>query len=198
MNRQRMVLLFTLFILFIGGCGFEKEFKTDESGVSVNKKGVITQAIVEDFSQPYYDADELKKEIEEKIASYNQKAANDEAIVLDRYELSEEKILSVYLRYQTSKDYDSFNGKEFYVGSVQKAYENGNDFDHMQGTDGQAVSAHEILENGDYGVVILEESQKVFVPTKIAYVSQGVSVIDEKTALNLNEGETAYIVYTKK
>lgn len=198
MKRRVSVVLAAFAMLCMGACGSAKQIDVDTNSVMIDKKGVITQAIVEDFSEPYYSADELQKQIEGQISSYNSKAGLEEAIVLDRFELSEDKMLSVYIKYQASKDYFNFNEKDFFVGTVAEADEKGNNIPDMKTADGSSVSKSEVLEKGENGIVILEEAQQVITPTAIAYISDGVSLIDEKTAVNLNEGEKAYIIYNKK
>ena len=44
-------------------------------------------------------------------------------------------------------------------------------------------------------MVVLEEAQQVIVPGNICYISDGVSVVEEKRAVNLNEGQNAFIIY---
>lgn len=198
MKNRLCVLLAALSVLCITGCGEPKQIDVDTNSVMVDKKGIITQAIVEDFSQPYYNADELQKEIETKISTYNTSAGTEDAITLDRFELSDSKVLSVYIKYQAGSDYFNFNEKDFFAGTVAEANEKGNILPNMKASDGSSVSESEILENGDYGIIITEEAQQILTPKPIAFVSEGVSIIDENTAVNLNEGEKAYVIYKKK
>ena len=64
--KHAILLVFTAFIL--SGCGLGKQEMPQESGISISKKGVITQVIVEGFAESYYNADELKSEIESQVA----------------------------------------------------------------------------------------------------------------------------------
>ena len=56
----------------LGGCAFGKKELPQESGIFIDKKGVITQVIVEGFAESYYNADELKSEIESQVALISQ------------------------------------------------------------------------------------------------------------------------------
>ncbi|MCR5338576.1 MAG: hypothetical protein K6E75_08455 [Lachnospiraceae bacterium] len=68
--KQAILLAGTAVLL--GGCAFGKKELPQESGISIDKKGVITQVIVEGFAESYYNADELKSEIESQVALISQ------------------------------------------------------------------------------------------------------------------------------
>ena len=65
------ILFAVLFLCMITGCGASAAKDIEATGIVVNKKGVIKQVIVEDFSKGYYNADELKGQIEQQIAAVN-------------------------------------------------------------------------------------------------------------------------------
>ena len=65
----------------------------------------------------------------------------------------------------------------------------------MKSVDGSQISESDVLELGDKNAVILEEQQQVKVHGKITHISDGISLVDEKTAVNLNEGQTGCIIY---
>jgi hypothetical protein len=195
MKKLRTLLLSTILAVLLCACG--SDTNVDTNTVIVDKKGAVTEAIIEDFSQPYYDADELKSEIESKVAAYNTEAGTEDAVSLDKFELSEDKVVSVKLKFSSSNDYTSFNEKELFAGTVADAYAAGYSFPSMQDVkqEGVTLSSEDVLEKGSMNIVILEEAQQVIVPSDICYISDGVSVVSDKTAVNLNDGELAYIIY---
>ena len=60
-------------------CG--KIEKASESTVTVDKKGIVTEILIEDFSSEEYQEDELKKSIEELVSTYNEQAGEEESRV---------------------------------------------------------------------------------------------------------------------
>ena len=175
-------------------CACQKETDVDTNTVIIDKKGQITEAIVEEFNQPYYDLDELKSNIEGQVASYNTQSGNEEAVSLDKIELTEQTV-HVNITFADYNAYTGFNEKELFAGTVADAYSAGYEFPQMKQTDGTAISQADVLELGEKHAVILEEQQQVKVPGKITHISDGVSLVDDKTAVNLNEGQKAFIIY---
>lgn len=175
-------------------CACQKETDVDTNTVIIDKKGQITEAIVEEFNQPYYDLDELKSNIEGQIASYNTQSGSEETVTLDNIELTDQTV-HVNITFADHNAYTGFNEKELFAGTVADAYSAGYEFPQMQQTDGTAISQADVLELGEKHVVILEEQQQVRVPGKITHTSEGVSLVDDKTAVNLNEGQKAFIIY---
>ena len=169
----------------------------DTTTVSFDKDGTVTETIVEDFAQPYYDVEELKNDIASEVSAYNAKAGDEKAVVLGDVELSDEKVVRVEMEFKGYADYKAFNEKELFWGTVAEAYSAGYEFTSMRDVsrEGVVLSAADVLEKGDAHIVILEEAQQVIVPGKIVYISDGVSLVEEKRAVNLNEGQRAFLIY---
>lgn len=195
MKKIRLLLAVGVLAGLLGACGMLGT-AVDTTTVSFDKNGKVTETIVEDFSQPYYDVEELKSDISAEIASYNS-SVGDEAITLGEVELSDEKQIRVEIEFKSYADYKAFNEKELFWGTVADAYGAGYEFTSMRDVnlEGVVLSAADVLEKGDMHMVILDEAQQVIVPGKICYISDGVSVIEEKRAVNLNEGQNAFIIY---
>lgn len=196
MKKMKMLLTVGMVSGLLGACGMLGG-AVDTTTVSFDKNGVVTETIVEEFAQPYYDVEELKGDIAAEISDYNSKAGVAEAIVLGDVELSEDKQIRVEMEFKTYADYKTFNDKELFWGTVADAYGAGYEFTSMRDVnqEGVVLSAADVLEKGDMHMVILEEAQQIIVPGKICYISDGVSLIEEKRAINLNEGQNAFIIY---
>ena len=123
----------------------------DTTTVSFQKDGGVTQIIVEDFSQPYYNAEELERDIASKIAEYNANAGVEDAIVLKDVKLGENKVINVKIEFKNSTDYKMFNEKELFCGTVADAYKEGYEFTTMRDAaqEGLVLSAADVLEKGD-------------------------------------------------
>ena len=196
MKKIKRILLVGCMASLLCACG-ALVGKVDTTTVSFEKNGEITETIVEDFSQPYYDVEELKGDISSEISAYNEKAGDAEAITLGEVELDDDKKICVEMHFKGYADYKAFNEKELFWGTVADAYGAGYEFTSMRDVNQEDVvlSAADVLEKGDMHMVILEEAQQVIVPGKICYISDGVSVVEEKRAINLNEGQNAFIIY---
>jgi len=196
MKKVKMLLTVGVVSGLLCACGMVGS-AVDTTTVSFDKNGVVTETIVEEFAQPYYDVEELKGDIASEISAYNSKSADAEAIMLGDVELSEDKQIRVEMEFKTYADYKNFNEKELFWGTVADAYGAGYEFTSMRDVnqEGVVLSAADVLEKGDMHMVILEEAQQIIVPGKICYISDGVSVIEQKRAINLNEGQNAFIIY---
>ena len=193
MKKRNMIFLMAAMLCLLSACG--KETDVDTNTVIIEKKGQITEAIVEDFEQPYYDQEELKREIEDKISQFNtQSGDGKEAVELEKFEL-EDKVIRVNITFPDSDAYTSFNEKQLFAGKDADVYARGYSFPQMKSVDGSQISEADVLELGDKNAVILEEQQQVKVHGKITHISDGISLVDEKTAVNLNEGQTGCIIY---
>ncbi len=195
MNRLRTLLLLGCMASMICACGFGQ--KVDTTTVSFDKDGEIKETIVEDFAQPYYDVEELKNDIQKEISQYNTAAGTEDAVVLGEVQLTDEKVVYVEMKFKSSADYKAFNEKELFWGTVADAYAAGYEFTTMRDVsqEGVVLSAKDVLEKGDMHLIVLEEAQQIIVPGTIRYISDGVSVVEEDRALNLNEGQKAFILY---
>lgn len=193
MKKRNMIFLMAAMLCLLSACG--KETDVDTNTVIIEKKGQITEAIVEDFEQPYYDQEELKREIEDKISQFNtQSGDGKEAVELEKIEL-EDKVIRVNITFPDSDAYTSFNEKQLFAGKVADVYARGYSFPQMKSVDGSQISEADVLELGDKNAVLLEEQQQVKVHGKITHISDGISLVDEKTAVNLNEGQMGCIIY---
>ena len=195
MKKVKMGLLLILATMLLSGCG--AKWEPQSTSILVDKKGVITHYMIEDFNQPYYSMDELKGQIESASSAYNQGVGREEATKLNQVTVDDNNMIKVELQYENYQDYFDFNEKFLFVGTVSDGYSKGYEYPAMTGVskDDSLAGNAQVIEKGDMKIVILEEAMQVRLPGKIAYISDGVKAIDEKTAVNLNEGQKAYIIY---
>ena len=192
MNKGKMLVLAIFASLLLMACGAVKPAEVNT--VSVDKKGNVTGTIVEDFSQDYYNADELNKMIDDEVASFNQKSGADH-VAVSSYNAEEGKV-SLVLTYASYDDYANFNEETFFVGTVSQAYDAGYTFADVKSVDGQdSLSKDKVLEKGTSQIMICEAAQNYVVPGKITYVSDNVTINDKKSVTVADDGEIAYILY---
>ena len=178
------------------GCS---SFSPEVTGVSISKKGEVTEVVREKFDKEYYDKKELEQQIESEVEQYN--AENGEkSVKKNRFSVKDgEAILRI--TYSSAKDYAQFNHIGFYNGDIQGAVQAGYAFEgeFLEVTDGkikegEPIWGSSIMSGTNYQTLAIEEALLVEVPGTIKYVSSNMKVKDKSTAV-LEESETAYILY---
>lgn len=192
MKKTRAVVVSLMMMFLLTACTGEKS--ADTNTVSIDKKGTVTETIVEEFAQSYYDADELKEMIDQEVADYNAKAGEN-SVTVKTFEVEEGKVKLVRT-YTSYEDYAALNHSEFFAGTVAEAYDAGYSFEDMVSPDGSTtLTKQSVLENGESKIVICDVAGNVRVSGKITYISEDVEVQDHKTATVLEDGEISYILY---
>lgn len=190
--KKTLVAIGILSMALFSGCGMKDTI--DESTIQVNKDQSITGTLVEPFGESYYKLDELESMVNEEVGKYN-KSAGDGAVTLGSVEMMDEQTAKVVMTYKAASDYENFNQKTLFVGTVSDAKAKGYAFVEMMAVNGEGtISEAQILEKGDSKLVITEEIGNVKVPGKITYLSGNADPVDKKTAAVKAE-EVTYILY---
>lgn len=183
--------------LFLCGCGCGKE--PEESYLSINKDGSITQKIVESFAEENYDLEELRTMAEEKIEAYYL-ASGGKNIELTQLKESDNKI-TVVLEYELLESYNDFNQATLFTGDIKDALKEEDssyfyNVKFLDTKDNKEVSIGTVIANESSSVVIFEEDVLYQVNGKLKYVSENVEVVSKKTA-RLKEGQEGpgYLIY---
>lgn len=189
MKNRKHILLLTALLIFSGCGGIED---AEESTVTVNEKGIVTQLLIEDFLSEQYDEEELKTSVQEWVAEYNQKAGAG-AVTLKNSEV-EEGIAKVMLQYQSDEDYRGFNQVDFFSGTVEEALEEGYTFaGTFTDRKGNIVIEGTVPEQcRGKKVIIIREPLQVLVPGKILYVSKNMEAAEADTARMLVDSTADY------
>ncbi len=124
---MRKITAFLCAVVLLSGlltsCGSSSS-KTN-SRVELSRGGKILEYTVEDFSESYYDIDELEDFIDEAIDIY--KEENKGRIKVKRERLRKDKAY-LTIRYNKPETYAAFNNVECFSGTVAEALEAGYDF----------------------------------------------------------------------
>lgn len=72
MKRPVIITAAAVGMLVFQGCG---SLKVDSNTISLQKNGRITEALVEDFSQDYYDEEELRSYIDSQVDAFRLRRA---------------------------------------------------------------------------------------------------------------------------
>lgn len=163
------------------GCG---DSDVTESTVELKRNGRIVEYTVEDFSESYYDSDELQSYIDSTVEEWN--GANEGSVKVKRSEV-EDGIAYLTVQYDSAETFSGFNGIECFAGSIVQAQSAGYDFDMDfveidSGEDDQEDSSVEaeiqslvpgetVIEDDDLKVLIIRDHVNIRVPGRIAYIS---------------------------
>lgn len=225
MRRYMRLIVSAMLILSLmvslAGCGNKNKeiaFEPEVSSIYVCDNGTVLGATVEDFSESYYDIDELKSFVEEQVISFNE-AAGAAAYAYDTEESEEDDNLPVSIKdcYTTNEgkavlilecsDYDDFytinNLAEYdnVISSVEvttisemKGSDETFDVDELFKADGSNANMKKVLKKNKYHVVKTSGTGTVAVQGIIKYVSADVVVNEDATAATVN-GDVCYIIY---
>ena len=192
--KKTMLLSLILAAFFLVGCSNTGDIT--QNTIVVNKDGSILGVIVEEFGDSKYVSDELKAMVEEEVATYNSGAGEDK-ITLQSYEITEEGLAKVVLKYASGSDYIAFNEEILFAGTVSEAYNAGYEFADMRSVagDGLVLEKADVLEKGTMKIAIFQENVNIRVNGKIAYVSSGVNLVDKKEATSTDADESIELFY---
>lgn len=173
------------------GCG--SKLDVEKNTISLQKNGAVLEAAVEDFTEAYYDEDELTSFINDAVNSYT--AENGEKTVEMTDSSVEEGTAYLTLRYDSCETFAEFTDTECFSGSVLEAQTEGYEFDtdFYAVTDGTAaegiVSKEDVLSDDEMKVLIVRENVDIIVPGTIAYVSSDQTQVTGKDSVSVKEKE---------
>lgn len=193
MKKIKAFVAVFLVLMLMAGCSL-KSFDAETNTIYVKKDGTVMQALIEDFSEAYYDEVELEELIKQNVDVYNDGTEN---VKVEKYKVKDDTA-KLITSYKTAIDYAEFNEVEFFAGTISEAKSEGYDFDDkFTSIDGNnTVGAETIKSLTQYKVVIFEENIHLKTDSKILYISSNVKLVDAKTAAFNDEAEgLGYIVY---
>ena len=204
---KRIICISLVCVMMTGlfsACG--KSLEADRDTVYVQKRGAVVSAAIADFDKDYYDEEELKSFVEQRVEEY-QKEQGKDSVKIDKFSV-EEGVAKLYMKYDDYEVYQDFNEVKLFAGTVPQALAAGYDFDteFTKVEDGKAAGSIENTEvvDTDYKVVILSEKVEVKVDGVIQYMSSEYTSVKEKDTVSIQVPEEAgdgeelslvYIVY---
>ena len=155
------------------GCGAAADYST----LTFDRKGGVTQVIVEDWDQEQYDKNELQTQIETDIASYGS------AVSLHSVKTTDTSVI-VNMSYETVDAYTAYNKVPLFEGSISDCQAAGylleGEFKDASGEDMDRTS---VLSLGkDCTVLVFQEPVEVKVPGKIICYSSSLELSGKKKA----------------
>ena len=116
MKKTRILGLLFAVVLCIVGCGSSAEIKVDTLSISGN--GAATYTIISDFSEPYYNLEELKSMAQKEVEAYGTGVQISSAEVTDG-------VLKFQYTFDSLSHYSRFMETSCYQGTVAAALANG-------------------------------------------------------------------------
>lgn len=183
--------------LFLTGCSEEIP---EENTIAIDKKGVVTYTVVEEFGKDFYDLQELRGDIEEEIENYNRNFGSD-PLTLKTLEADQGTIV-MQLRFAGAEDYEKYyadySGAVLFAGTIEEAREAGYNLDgEFLGADGSLTDITQLSNPEKLKVLITNEAISIQVPGEIQCVSPSgcVTILEKKKALVKEEAKQACIIY---
>ena len=193
------LLIFLMSAILVCGCAKGKN--ASENTIYIDKKGKVTDAIVEKWDKEIYDDSELEKQIKDEIKQFE--AANKDSFVkLEKFEI-EEKQAKVNLKYDSLNSYEKFNNVTAFCGTIKEAQKEGYDFSGEFKSTGKkpAITINEINESEEYAVYIISEHTKIVTQRKILYASSNVKISNNKKSASFtgeaDDKDYIYLIYKK-
>lgn len=191
---KRALLPVLIFSIALTGCGASADY----GSLTLNKKGVLTQVIVEEWDQERYDKKELQEQIETEIQEYGG------SIELNSVKTTDTSV-NVEMTYQNPDVYAQYNQVTMFRGTVAECQAAGYLLQgEFKDTQGEAVDRTQVLNMGDScTVLVFQEPVSVRVPGKILCCSNTLEIVSKKEVkASLEEGSTdilladpVYVIY---
>jgi len=107
----QLLAVLTAASVLLSGCEKLKDVTT--TSVYVSKNGVVTEAIVEDYSKDDdYTEDELKVFVEDDIKKFTEERGDADSVKLEKCQIKEDKV-EIRMEYGDYQSYADYHGAEF-------------------------------------------------------------------------------------
>lgn len=210
MQKGKIILIVLAISCGLAGCGREKT--PDVKSVTIGKDGMITHQIVGGFEENY-DMDEIEKLASDRVAEYCAQNGAD-SVALESVEQADGKVL-ISLNYATAQDYNDFNHREMFVGTVAEANEQGYQLENIAfvSSDNKPMEISYIEDHDKTQIAIIgtkpAEELVVNIYGKVLYINQsatsdldvsfsgkkGVHITHPQTEDGTNESVLSYIIF---
>ncbi len=196
MKKIAVVILGICGMMLLCACNSQNPNKIGATTLFVDKEGKIIETVVEDFSMPQYSTEELSLTIAEEVAAYNSEVGVD-TVTLEHFKV-ENGIVKTQMQFKSAADYEVFNNVEFFNGTIADALAAGFSLDVIlknAANPDETIGIHEILTMQDKRIVITEIPARLRVASKILYVSEETTTIDEYEVDAFENTDATIIIY---
>lgn len=189
MKKNRILGLVLLMILFLAGCGSTEAIKVDT--LSIFRDGTATYTIISDFSEPYYDVEELKAMAQEEVDVYGT------GIQISGAEVTA-GVLNFQYTFDSLSHYAKFMDTSCYKSTVADALSNGYKAETrlISAKNSSNVIQMNDASIGKKNLFVWNEAVNVRCDGNVQYYSENLTLLNE-TDVQPKEGSTGpyYVVY---
>ncbi len=182
----------------------EAKLTYKSSQIHVKKDKSLTLAYVEDFSKDYYNEAELKKNVENEIASFNSNSKFGK-MEISQFVVKDGKAY-LYLKAETLDTYKEYFENYMYqgqeckmtIGTMGELEEDGAMLlDHYKNVkNGKAVDKIDLSDQKSLMVIYTTQGEEFSVDGNILYVSDKVEM--DGSIAKTTDGEDNYIIYEEE
>ncbi len=194
--KKMLLLVAVMAMTFLCGCAEQKPEEIGATTVYVRNDGSIVATFVEDFSQSYYDTEELKADSEASVLAYNTSAGEDK-VEMTFFEV-EGNIAKMQMEFADAESYTDYIGETVFHGTVAEALEEGYDlkFSLTNAQDANdVIGEHELLSMQSSNIIIVEDAVRVRSESAMIYMSSDAKFIDEYEIDGYDNPDATVIVY---
>ncbi|HJB91231.1 MAG TPA: hypothetical protein H9763_07170 [Candidatus Eisenbergiella merdigallinarum] len=195
--RKTLTLILAIVCLTAALTGCGDDGGVTETTIEVKKNGSVVHTIVEEFSEEYYDLEELMDVMQESCEAYNG-GAGKKAVTVGNVEVTD-GVLTAVMNYASVSDYASFNGQALFAGSIKDAYNAGYSLDvtlQSAREGGDSIAKEDLLNMGEQNLVIIREDVAVKMWGKALYYTQDVEPAQDARTVRVTDPDTlSYIVF---
>lgn len=188
MKRKPIIALLLAAILCLTGCG-STVIETDT--LTLLEDGTATYTIISDFTEDYYDLEELKRMAQEEVTAYGAGVTITQALV-------EEGVLNFQYTFESLSHYAAFMQTACYHAKVSQALKDGYKSDTMlySAKDGSEIQMNDKSLSG-YNLFVWNEAVAVRCDGNVLYHSANVSVKGKKDVQPVADSTGPYYVIYK-
>ena len=179
-------------------CGGGNASKLDTSSIEIKKDGSVISTLIEDFSESYYSADELRDMVENEVNSFIV-AKGEGAAELKSLNIDDGKAKLV-LSFSNTDNFNDFSNETLIYETVTDAVLAGQlDVNTLVDKEGNPIAPDRAATLSSQHVILSKTTNIIVAPYKIAYFYGKSKPIDKYMAdFSENaEGELACIVLDK-
>lgn len=192
-KRIEGVLGVCLLFVFLTGCG-EVQLQNG-TNLQLMKDGSVTVTYIEEFPADYYDISELQTMNEEEVNAYNQQMG--EAVVEVLGAETDGSKLTLEMSYKDIDNYGDMNGVQVFSGTVGQALALGYDLNKafINIKDGEKITDMSWEDLESHHIVITNELSTIHTYKNIEYVTENVTMSDNKKMATVTGQGQAVIVF---
>lgn len=181
MKKIAFLTVIVVMIATLAGCKKGNvTIKTSEieaNTMLIKSDGAVQVATVEEFTESYYNLEELKAFIHEHLTTFNDEVGNEAAVVLDSLDKKNGNVIMV-LEYANMDYYAKFNEVEAsFASSITSKDIESFPSTLVNAKESGSINKSELASLTDAKAVVLNEEYRLIVSDDILYYSNG-TIID--------------------